>query len=337
MKKSLLLILLLFVTAPSFSQPEFKIAVKDYLWKNIQSRRVELVILLSVKNTGTESGADDDLNHLTLTCSQSNYRYGKDINFVKFNNSIIQPIEPGEEKLGYIVYSVPRDADNLKLKFPENLGGAEKEITMSYVNWAYYNKDESAFILAAHTSFDNGNYADAFVNYLKAYSVNRYLKLDAEVDSTFNMFSQTQEAATYYELFSNFLAEQKQESEEIKESEKVPELEKLKGEVYFCKEYSYGKEVEVNDTYYTGKSGGSLTVMLRLNRKAMISKIYLKIVYEGLLFDINKGKWEYNIDPNSDYFHFDKVYFDGPGTYKVTIYHEDGRKIGSNKLRLIER
>lgn len=337
MKKLFILFVLMLFSVSLNAQPEFKIAVKDYMWQHVKRSKVDLVILITVKNIGTEAGADDDINHLTLTCSQSAYKYGKDINFVKLNNAIIESIEPGEERLGYLIYSVPRDADNLKLKFPENLGGAEKEITMSYVNWAYYNKDESGFILAAHTSYDNGDYADAFVNYLKAYSVNKFLKLNAEVDSTFNMFSQTNEAKTYHELFSNFLEEQKEESEKITESEKVPELKKLKGKLYFCREYRSGKEVDVSDIFYVSASGGHLTVMLKLNRAIMINTVTMKIVKVGLIFDINKGEKIFNVDPDVDYFYFSDIGFDSPGIYKISIYHEDGRKIASNTVTLLQK
>ncbi|RPI15473.1 MAG: DUF4352 domain-containing protein [Ignavibacteriae bacterium] len=333
MRKKLFLFLLIIIQCNIFSQPEFGISVKDYFWQNASRNNVNLVILLSIKNKGTEAGADDELNVLYLTCSQKSYQYGKDITFVKFNNSINQVIQPGEEKLGYMIFNVPKDADGLKLKFPENIGGAEKDICMSYVNWGYYNRDASIFVDEAHKFIDSREYASALTSYLKAYSVNPYLKLSSEIDSTFDLFTQSEESETYLELFSDILARQKDVSDNLNPTDSKPV--KLKGELYFVKEYKNGQEVERSDAFYIRSGGGHLTVMIKFNRRVDIDKITLKIVKIGLLFDIPVSETVYEINPDMDSFYIPDIGFSTAGTYKVTAYHSNGRKIASNTVKLV--
>ena len=136
----------------TFSQAEFLLDVKDFIWRNPDANKVDLIIIVSLKNTGSVSGVDEDLNHLFLISSNPAYEFGKDITFTKFNSAINEVIEPGEEKAGYIIYRVPRDANDLKLKFPDFLGGGEKLVCFSYLN--YNSKDAEGFLEGIDTNIE---------------------------------------------------------------------------------------------------------------------------------------------------------------------------------------
>lgn len=332
-KTTIKVIFFIFYLPTIYSQSDFSISVRDYLWQNPTRNNVDLVVLLSISNIGSEAEADEDINHIYLTCSQSSYKFGKDITFVKFNNSINEVIKPGEEKLGYIIFNVPRDADNLKLKFPENLGGAEKEICMSYVDWGYYNKDDQVYISNAHDCLNNGNYTCSLINYLKAYSINPYLHLSNEIDSTFNMFAQSEESSTYRELFSNNLTQQKTTENELNKPDKIPV--KLKGKLHFCTQYKDGQEIGRAEQFGISTNGGYLTIGFNMNREIGIDKIILKVVKIGLIFDKTISENEYNVKPEWKDFYISNIFFSTTGTYSVSAYHTNGRRLAKNKVKIV--
>lgn len=181
------------------SQPDFQLTVDDYLWGKVTGTKVDLFIWLTLKNIGSEPGVDDDINYLYLDCSQKQYKYGKDIQLVGLSSKLTYSIQPGKEEYGYISFSVPKDADNLSLKFPESAGSASKWITMNYINWMYYNKDPKIFTDLGQKYFREADYFKSMTNYLKALKVDPNLKISFQLANTYIMLDDYDNAITYYE------------------------------------------------------------------------------------------------------------------------------------------
>jgi tetratricopeptide (TPR) repeat protein len=332
MSKLFAILLLFFNTITVSAQPEFSIAIKDYFWQKLEKTSVDLVILLKIKNTGTEAGADDEVNHLSLSCSQKEYLYGRDITFISIQNAITQFIEPGAYKLGYIIFNLPRDADNIKLKLPAD----SVDICMSYVNWAYYNNDEKLFLNEARMNSEKGNYSDALVNYLKALSVNQYLEIKSEIDTTLNLFKESEEALTYYDLFENVYKDLKKGSESLEIPDKTPKLSKLEGNVGFCESYTDNGPVGLSNSFRLGSNGCNITVLLKMNRASKSNKILLKIRKFYLVTYVTLTKSKYDVNPEADYLYFPNIHFSSEGTYKIIFYDRFGKKISSGVVSIIK-
>ncbi|MBZ0201609.1 MAG: DUF4352 domain-containing protein [Ignavibacteria bacterium] len=129
MKTAILFLFLLF-SANIFSQAEFKITIDQFKWENPSNKRVDLTIFLTIKNVGYEKGKCEDLYDLYLDCSEPYYYY--DIKIKDNGTNILNSINAGSSVKSYITFEVPKDADELTLRF---YGGVSRYICESYNKW----------------------------------------------------------------------------------------------------------------------------------------------------------------------------------------------------------
>ncbi len=108
--------------------------------------------------------------------------------------------------------------------------------------------------------------------------------------------------------------------------------------LYFCERYSSaGGEVGESDVFNISRSGGYLTVMIDLRpADATIGtgKVDLRIArYEGSKEKIVETL-PFDVQPDWDYIHFDKVTFYKEGDYKVTLLKSDGTPVASGEVTI---
>jgi hypothetical protein len=104
--------------------------------------------------------------------------------------------------------------------------------------------------------------------------------------------------------------------------------------LYFCEEYTNGKEVGVSDVFTIPSAGGYLTVMIKLDKPIGVGKVDLRIsrktgdtekIIETIPFDVQ---------PDWDYIHFDEVTFHESGMHKVTLLKPDGTPVASGEVEI---
>ncbi len=104
--------------------------------------------------------------------------------------------------------------------------------------------------------------------------------------------------------------------------------------LYFCEQYTNGKEVGVSDVFTIPSSGGYLTVMIKLEKPIGVGKVDLRIskktggtekIVETIPFDVQ---------PDWDYIHFDEVTFHDSGMHKVTLLKPDGTPVASGDVEI---
>lgn len=104
--------------------------------------------------------------------------------------------------------------------------------------------------------------------------------------------------------------------------------------LYFCEEYTNGKEVGVSDLFTIPSAGGYLTVMIKLEKPIGVGKVDLRIskktggtekIVETIPFDVQ---------PDWDYIHFDEVTFHEAGMHKVTLMKPDGTPVASGEVEI---
>jgi hypothetical protein len=107
--------------------------------------------------------------------------------------------------------------------------------------------------------------------------------------------------------------------------------------VYFCEEYSGGKEVGVSDVFIIGKSGGYFTCMIDLRgtgKKIGVGKLELRITKLGGSEKILATE-KFDVQPDWDYIYFDKFHtFYSAGDYKVTVLKPDGTPVGAGEVTI---
>lgn len=114
-----------------YSQPEFKISVDGFSWINSSvSGKINLQINLTIKNVGDKEGYCEDLYGIGLY--SSDYQYNDKIKYINSGSYILENVKPGDYISSFLIFEVPKNADNLELKFHEDFGGASKFITKSY-------------------------------------------------------------------------------------------------------------------------------------------------------------------------------------------------------------
>lgn len=123
------------------SQPEFKISIDHIKWENPSATNVDLTIFFIIKNVGNQKGWCEDLNGIYLECSDYYYYYGTHINLKDYSNNIVSEISPDKFIEVYMTYTLPKDADDITLRFTESRGGASKYITVSYNKWLINEKN----------------------------------------------------------------------------------------------------------------------------------------------------------------------------------------------------
>jgi len=104
--------------------------------------------------------------------------------------------------------------------------------------------------------------------------------------------------------------------------------------LYFCEEYTNGKEIGVSDVFTIPSGGGYLTVMIKLDKPIGVGKVDLRIskktggtekIVETIPFDVQ---------PDWDYIHFDEITFKSAGMHKVTLMKTDGTPICSGDIEI---
>lgn len=144
MKQILAVLLIGLTSSVLFSQPEFKITVDEMKWEDPSSNRVTLTIFLTIKNVGSEKGWCEDLNGIYIDCSNTNYYYNTHMKLVDYSRNIVNDIKPGGQVEAFISYEVPKDADDISLRFTEFYGGATRYLTQSY-NKSIEKQNEGKF------------------------------------------------------------------------------------------------------------------------------------------------------------------------------------------------
>lgn len=105
------------------------------------------------------------------------------------------------------------------------------------------------------------------------------------------------------------------------------------GSLYFCEDYKNGKEIGVSDRFTTGW----LTVMVRSDRPLGVGKVELRLtkiadakgksitpkIMDTIPFDV-EADWDYTYFQDKE-----RLLFNTPGTYRVTLQKVDGTPICS--------
>lgn len=111
--------------------------------------------------------------------------------------------------------------------------------------------------------------------------------------------------------------------------------------LYFCEDYSGGKEVNVSSRFTTGW----LTVMVDLRPAKVeigVKSVYLEIVkIKNADGEIIPEKFiksiDFNVEPDFDYIYFQnkkELKFDSPGTYRVSLFTSKDKFITSNTIEI---
>jgi hypothetical protein len=128
--------------------------------------------------------------------------------------------------------------------------------------------------------------------------------------------------------------EDTKEEETKKEETKTDESSVSGGKLYFCEEYTNGKEIGVSDVFTIPSGGGYLTVMIKLDKPIGVGKVDLRIskktggsekIIETIPFDVQ---------PDWDYIHFDEITFHSSGMHRVTLLKPDGTPIASGDVEI---
>ena len=104
--------------------------------------------------------------------------------------------------------------------------------------------------------------------------------------------------------------------------------------LYFCEEYTGGKEMGKSDEFIIGKNGGYFTCMIDMRgsgKKIGVGKLELRITKLGSSEKIIATE-KFDVQPDWDYIFFDKFHtFYSAGDYKVTALKPDGIRLLQGK------
>ena len=110
--------------------------------------------------------------------------------------------------------------------------------------------------------------------------------------------------------------------------------------LYFCEEYTGGKEIGKSDEFIIGKRGGYFTCMIDLRgsgKKIGVGKLELRITKLGSSEKIIATE-KFDVQPDWDYIFFDKFHtFYSAGDYKVTALKPDGTPVASGEVKISMR
>ena len=107
--------------------------------------------------------------------------------------------------------------------------------------------------------------------------------------------------------------------------------------LYFCEEYTGGKEIGKSDEFIIGKNGGYFTCMIDMRgtgKKIGVGKLELRITKLGGSEKIIATE-KFDVQPDWDYIFFDKFHtFYSAGDYKVTALKPDGTPVASGEVKI---
>lgn len=199
-----ILIILIIYSVNSYSQPEFKVKIYDYLWLEIESNNyIDILIFFDVSNIGNEPDKCNELYNIKLASTDIKYKYGSDIKFIKMSSAVEEVIKPGENNYVTMTFRVPKTADNLILYFTADAGGDYKFLSESFNKWLVNNKDYKKFTEEGQLSFSNGEYVKAIVNYYKALIINSKLELNFSLGNVWIMLGDYNNAINCYKKSLN--------------------------------------------------------------------------------------------------------------------------------------
>ncbi|CAN5382925.1 hypothetical protein BH10BAC5_BH10BAC5_25530 [soil metagenome] len=156
--------LIIFLTSTvSNAQTDFKIKTFDHNWTKANRYSVDLIINLSVKNTGTETEVCEDIKKLRLVSPLY-----WEIEIGKLNNiseNISKVLNPGDSVFGSVSFTVPVSEDSLFLTIKDNTD-SRKFIAKSY-NYYICQKN----ILEAEKLDSLGESYNALLKYQSSFSL----------------------------------------------------------------------------------------------------------------------------------------------------------------------
>ena len=107
--------------------------------------------------------------------------------------------------------------------------------------------------------------------------------------------------------------------------------------LYFCEEYTGGKEIGKSDEFIIGKNGGYFTCMIDMRgtgKKIGVGKLELRITKLGGSEKIIATE-KFDVQPDWDYIFFDKFHtFYSAGDYKVTALKPDGTPVATGEVKI---
>jgi len=108
--------------------------------------------------------------------------------------------------------------------------------------------------------------------------------------------------------------------------------------LYFCEEYTDGKEVGKSDTFIITPNGGYFTCMINLKgtgKTIGVGKLDLRITKKTADGEKIVTTEKFDVQPDWDYIFFDKFHtFYDPGLYKVTALKPDGTPVASGEVTI---
>jgi hypothetical protein len=111
--------------------------------------------------------------------------------------------------------------------------------------------------------------------------------------------------------------------------------------LYFCEEYSNGKEIGVSDAFTISSGGGYFTCMIDLRptgKKIGVGKLDLRITKLTSSGEKIIDTKNFDVQPDWDYIYFDKFYtFHSDGKYKITALKPDGTPVASGTVKISYR
>ena len=106
-------------------------------------------------------------------------------------------------------------------------------------------------------------------------------------------------------------------------------------QLYFVEEYTKdGQEVGKSDKFFIKNQGGYITAMLKTAQPIAVGSVDVRIERESLDGSEIISTTPYDVNPDLNYFFFDKITFRKSGDYKVTVFKKDGTVISSGKVRI---
>lgn len=111
--------------------------------------------------------------------------------------------------------------------------------------------------------------------------------------------------------------------------------------LYFCEEYTGGKEIGVSDAFTISTGGGYFTCMIDLRptgKKIGVGKLDLRITKLTDNGEKIIDTKDFDVQPDWDYIYFDKFYtFHSDGRYKITALKPDGTPVASGEVKISYR
>jgi len=102
--------------------------------------------------------------------------------------------------------------------------------------------------------------------------------------------------------------------------------------LYFCERYDSVKgEIGESDKFTTG----SLTVMVKLKNPIGVTDVDINVTDTKKNEVVNTHP--FTVTSDMTYIFFDKVTFDTPGKYKVSLLKKDGTIIVSGNIEIVEK